>query len=96
MKRRGWVSDQEFPGDSAEREDFALKLREGLDPQGVFADWGEYNNDYPDYKHDQANSRAKQRDSSGVGYSSLEEVQAYYDQGNSADLDIQLLGGFSQ
>ncbi|HEY9881809.1 MAG TPA: hypothetical protein V6D29_25385 [Leptolyngbyaceae cyanobacterium] len=92
MARRGWVSDKEFPGDSEERRDFALKLREGLEPQGVFEDWGDYNNDYPNYKHDQANSRANQRDGNKLGCSSLQEVQVYYDQGNSADIDIQLLG----
>lgn len=93
MPEPGWVSDQEFPGDSEERLYLALNLKEGLDPQGVFTDWGEYNNDYPDYKHDQANARAQERTQDGLGCSSADEVQAYYDQGNSADVDIQLLGG---
>jgi hypothetical protein len=93
MAKRGWVSDREFPGDSEERRDFALKLREGLDPQGVFEDWGEYNNDYPDYKHEEAYARAGNRDKTGLGCSSASEVQRYYDLGNSADVDIELLGG---
>jgi hypothetical protein len=92
MARRGYVDDQDLPGDSPERLKFALDLREGLTPSGVIEDWGDYNNDYPDYCHDRANGKAHRRDRSGLGVSSLEEVQTYYDQGNSADLDITLLG----
>lgn len=47
MSKRGWVSYKEFPGDSDERRDFALNLKEGLTPQGVFEDWGDYDNDTP-------------------------------------------------
>lgn len=93
MARRGWVSDSEFPGDSEERRDFALNLKEGLDPQGVFEDWGDFNNDYPDHRHEAANAKTGNRDKSGLGFSSPSEVQTYYDLGNSADIDIQLLGG---
>lgn len=91
MPRRGWVDDRDLPGDSEERLKFALGLREGLTPSGVIEDWGDYNNDYPDSSHDAANARGSQQSADGLRVSSLEEVQTYYDQLNSADLDIRLL-----
>ncbi|MFE4108408.1 hypothetical protein [Almyronema epifaneia] len=92
MAKRGWLNDRDLPGDSDKRLYFALNLKEGLTPAGVIEDWGDYNNDYPDKAHDDANAISKNRHSSGFGVSSPEEVQRYYDSGNSADIDIKILG----
>lgn len=43
-----WLDSKTLPGDSKARQSFALKLREGLAPEGVIADWGDFDGDYPD------------------------------------------------
>jgi hypothetical protein len=79
MTERGKVDSSALPGDSSERLDFALNLKEGLDPQAVISDWGDFNNDYPDQAHDQANGISQNQDEAGVQFPSSEEVQVYYD-----------------
>ena len=69
MARRGWVDDRAFPGNSQERLDLALNLKEGLTPSGVVEDWGDYESDYriEDLDDSQASSRVEGE----VGYSRL-------------------------
>jgi hypothetical protein len=88
MAKKGWLDSNDLPGDSDRRLYFALNLKEGLDPQGVIEDWGDFNNDYPDEAHDAANAIPQTRDPSGVGFASPEEVQAYYDSLVSEDITI--------
>lgn len=88
MAKKGWLDSNDLPGDSDQRLYFALNLREGLDPQGVIEDWGDFNNDYPDEAHDESNAVPQTRDESGMGFASPEEVQAYYDSLISEDITI--------
>jgi hypothetical protein len=90
MTTPGFIDSSDFPGDSEERENMALNLKEGLTPEGVFSDWGDFDGDYPDTAHDDANVVTGNRDESGVGFSSAEEVQRYYDSLNPFDIDIQI------
>jgi hypothetical protein len=86
--RSGWLDSSDLPGDSDQRLYFALNLKEGLAPQGVIEDWGDFNNDYPDEAHDSANAVAQKRDESGVGFATPQEVQRYYDNLVSEDITI--------
>ncbi|WP_416667954.1 hypothetical protein [Egbenema bharatensis] len=88
MTKPGNLDSNDLPGDSDERLFFALNLKEGLDPQGVIEDWGDFNNDYRDDAHDEANALPQTQDDSGVGFSSSEEVQTYYDSLVSEDITI--------
>lgn len=85
------IDANDLPGDSEERLNFALNLKDGLTPHGVIDDWGDFDNDYPDTAHDRANANPQSRDSSGVGYSSPGEVEAYYD--SLMAEDIRITGG---
>jgi hypothetical protein len=82
----------DFPGDSAARETLALSLKEGLRPDQIFSDWGDFDGDYAAVAHDRANVMAATRDGAGMGFASAEEVQTYYDSLNPNDIDIQILG----
>jgi hypothetical protein len=69
----------DFPGDSSERETLALNLKEGLCPEQIFSDWGDFDGDYAAAAHDRANVIATTCDESGMRFASAEEVQTYYD-----------------
>jgi hypothetical protein len=86
-----FVDAADFPGDSTERETLALNLREGLSPEQIFSDWGDFDGDYSTAAHDRANVAAVTSDEAGVRFSSAEEVQTYYDSLNPDDIDIQIL-----
>lgn len=92
MTNRGQADSGDLPGDSDERLYFALNLKEGLDPQAVISDWGDFDNDHTDEAHDQANAVAQNRDAEGTGFSSAQEVQTYYDSLQPEDITI-LRGG---
>jgi hypothetical protein len=91
MTTPGFIDSSDFPGDSEERENLALNLKEGLCPEGVISDWGDFNGDYSNTAHDDANVVTETRDEAGVGFSSAEEVQRYYDSPNPFDIDIQII-----
>lgn len=93
MTERGKVDSSDLPGDSDERLYFALNLKEGLTPEAVIEDWGDFDNDYPDQTHDQANAVAQNRDEEGTGFATAEEVQTYYDSLQSEDITILRQGG---
>jgi hypothetical protein len=88
MANNGKLDSRDLPGDSEERLNLALNLKEGLDPQGVIEDWGDFDNDHPDPTHDEANGVAQNRDAGGVGFATNEEVQTYYDSCLSEDITI--------
>lgn len=88
MTKNGKLDSSDLPGDSDERLNLALNLKEGLDPQGVISDWGDFDNDYPDQAHDQANAVAQNRDHEGTGFPTAEEVQTYYDSLQPEDITI--------
>lgn len=88
MANNGKLDSSDLPGDSDERLNFALNLKEGLDPQGVIEDWGDFDNDYRDQTHDEANGVAQNRDEGGVGFATTEEVQTYYDSCLAEDITI--------
>jgi hypothetical protein len=81
----------DFPGDSTERETLALNLKEGLCPEQIFSDWGDFDGDYSTAAHDRANGVAVTCDDGGMRFASAEEVQTYYDSLNPDDIEIQIL-----
>lgn len=88
MTEPGKLESSDLPGDSDERLYFALNLKEGLTPEAVIEDWGDFNNDYPDEAHDRANAVAQHRDQDGMGLPTAEEVQTYYDSLVAEDITI--------
>jgi hypothetical protein len=81
----------DFPGDSTERETLALNLKEGLCPEQIFSDWGDFDGDYSAAAHDRANVVAVTCGEAGVRFASAAEVQIYYDSLNPNDIEIQIL-----
>lgn len=69
MAPRGKVDQNDFES-LEDRQNFALNLKEGLDPEGVFDDLGDYEED--------DRSRPTQRDD--IHCSTPEEIQQYYDE----------------
>jgi hypothetical protein len=82
------LDSSSLPGDSDERRDFALNLKEGLDPQGVIEDWGDFDGDYADPAHDTANGVSQNQDQDGMQFPNFEEVQVYYDSLQPEDITI--------
>ncbi len=64
----------------------AKNCKDGVDPRSALGDWGDHEEDHDDRKHDQSNSRAKNRDSSGVGAPTPEETAEFYDNGRPEDI----------
>lgn len=73
---RAWLDDRTLPGDSEERLMFALNLREGVEPEGAIADWGDYDGDYTDQQHDEAYYQPPK--SGDVRSMSFKQVQEFY------------------
>jgi hypothetical protein len=83
-----WIDERDFLGDSVERAFLAFSLKEGLSPEGILADWGDFDGDYADAAHNGANAVAILRDPQGMGLPSAKEVQTYYDMLNPHDRKI--------
>ena len=47
--------------------------KEGIDPRTAITDFGDYDGDTP------STDKAARRDADGIGYSTIEEVKAFYD-----------------
>jgi hypothetical protein len=80
------ITSDDMPGDT--RDFINCNLKEGLTPEGVFADWGDCDNDHPDSAHDKADGKASVRDDSGVGVTSYEEAETYRDSFQREDINI--------
>jgi hypothetical protein len=91
MMTLNFVNAVDFPGDSTERETLALNLKEGLCPEQIFSDWGDFDGDYSTAAHDRANGVAVTCDEFGMRFASAKEVQTYYDSLNPDDIEIQIL-----
>lgn len=82
----GWFSSDDTTED--ERDTINLNLKEGLDPNGVFSDWGDMPKDHNQAQADASDGRATLVDEHGVGYPTAEETERSYDSLCREDITI--------
>ena len=68
------------------RSEVVKNIKDGVTAEGAIADWGDHDIDHKAAEHNQANSRASNRDSSGFGVSTPEETAEYYGNGRREDI----------
>jgi hypothetical protein len=68
------------------RDYVAKNCKEGVDPRSVIDDWGDEEGD--ENQSDRRDGTASNRDSDGVGYNTIEEVEDFYNVNRYTDITI--------
>ncbi|PSB16043.1 hypothetical protein C7B65_22725 [Phormidesmis priestleyi ULC007] len=70
------------------RDYIAKNCKEGVDPRSNISDWGNFDEDHNQSSHDRSDGKAVNRDAGGVGYSTQEENETFYESTRYADIKI--------
>lgn len=70
------------------RDYVAKNCKEGVDPRSAITDWGDEEGDQNKSDRDYSDGKASNRDANGVGYSTKEENEIFYEINRRTDITI--------